>query len=246
VSRLQFASSTDPTIVLVHGAGHTSDAWRRVQDHLRHASLAIDLPGRRDRAGDLTSVTIDEAAASAATDVSDHTDGVLVLVAHSAGGIVLPALAARLGERVAHLVFVAGLCAREGRTAVETFNPGHDEAIGARLQELRERYRGHRFASANHADPVVGPGLAMSIDSLNYITQPVSWVGVSPQLPRTFVRPLRDELQSREVQARLAADCGAAETIDIDAGHNVTADEPVRLAAILDCIADGARDSAER
>lgn len=231
---------SDPTIVLVHGAGHTSDVWCHVQDHLRHASLAVDLPGRNDRPGDLTSVTIDEAAASVATQVSDGTNGALVLVGHSAGGIVLPALAARLGERVTHLVFVAGLCAREGRTALETFNPGHDEAIAARLLELRERYRGHRFASANQANPVVGASLAMSIDSLNYITQPVSWVGVSPQLPRTFVRPLRDALQSRDVQARLAADCGASATIDIDAGHNVAADEPARLAAILDCLGDGA------
>jgi pimeloyl-ACP methyl ester carboxylesterase len=229
-----------PTIILVHGAGHTSDDWCRAQDHLRHASLAVDLPGRKDRPGDLTSVTIEEAAASVATHVSEATDGALVLVGHSAGGIVLPALAARLGERVTHLVFVAGLCAGEGRTALETFKPGHGEAIGARLLELREQYRGHRFASANGADPAVGARVAMSIDSLNYITQPVSWIGVSPQLPRTFVRPLRDELQSREVQARLAIDCGAAETIDIDAGHNVATEEPAGLAAILDGIGDGA------
>jgi pimeloyl-ACP methyl ester carboxylesterase len=244
MSRLQLGSSSDPTIVLVHGAGHTSDVWCAVQDHLRHTSLAVDLPGRNDRAGDLTSVTIDEAAASAATDVLDITDGALVLVGHSAGGIVLPALAARLGERVSHLVFFAGLGAREGRTAIETFNPGHEESTSARLLELRERYRGHRFASANQAEPVVGARLAMSIDSLNYITQPVSWVGVSPRLPRTFVRCLRDELQSRAVQAQLAADCGASETIDIDARHNVAAEQPVRLAAILDCISDGANDSA--
>jgi pimeloyl-ACP methyl ester carboxylesterase len=229
-----------PTIVLVHGAGHTSDDWCRVQDHLRHASLAVDLPGRKDRPGDLTSVTIDEAAGSAATDVSEATDGALVLVGHSAGGIVLPALAARLGERVTHLVFVAGLCAREGRTALQTFKPGSAEAIGNRLLELRARYRGHRFASANGADPVVDARLAMSIDSLNYITQPVSWIGVAPRLPRSFVRPLRDELQSRDVQAQLAADCGASETIDIDAGHNVATDEPARLAAVLDRIGDGA------
>jgi pimeloyl-ACP methyl ester carboxylesterase len=229
-----------PTIVLVHGAGHTSDDWRRVQDHLRHASYAVDLPGRKDRPGDLTSVSIDEAAATAATEVSDTTDGALVLVGHSAGGIVLPALAARLGERVTHLVFVAGLCAREGQTALETFKPGHAEAIGAQLTALRERYRGHRFASVDDRDPRVGPGVAMSIDSLNYITQPVSWAGVSPQLARTFVRPLRDELQSRDVQARLAADCGASETIDIDAGHNVAQEQPACLAEILDRICDGA------
>jgi pimeloyl-ACP methyl ester carboxylesterase len=230
----------DPTIVLVHGAGHTSDDWHRVQEHLRHPSFAVDLPGRKDRPGELTSVTIDDAAMSAATDVSDSTSGPLVLVGHSAGGIVLPALAARLGERVTHLVFVAGLCASEGRIALETFKPGQAEEIGARLLEMRERYRGHRFAPTDRADRHVDARVAMSIDSLNYITQPVSWAGVSPQLPRTFVRPLRDELQSPDVQARLAADCGASEIVDIDASHNVAADQPAELAAVLDRIAEGA------
>ena len=42
------------------------------------------------------------------------------------------------------------------------------------------------------------------------------------------------------VQARLAADCGASEIVDINAGHNVAADQPVELAAVLDRIAEGA------
>ena len=52
--------------MLVHGAGNTSLIWRAVQEHLRHPSIAVDLPGRRDRPGDITRITIDEAAASAA------------------------------------------------------------------------------------------------------------------------------------------------------------------------------------
>jgi hypothetical protein len=77
----------------------------------------------------------------------------------------------------------------------------------------------------------------MSIDSMNYITQPISWAGVSPRLPRTFVRCLRDTMQSRAVQAQLATDCGATQSLDIDAGHSVATEEPVRLAAVLDGIA---------
>jgi pimeloyl-ACP methyl ester carboxylesterase len=234
-------SSARPTVVLIHGAGHTSHVWSSVQDHLRHRSLAIDLPGRGDKDGDLSSVTIDDAAESVAMDVTGSVNGPLVLVGHSAGGIVLPAVAARLGSCVRHLVFVAGLCAREGHTAVETFNPGETDMAQARVAELRHRYRGHRFApSGSHrAGPIIDDArLAMSLDSMNYITQPISWMDVSPTLPRTFVRCLRDALQSREVQARLAADCGAADVIDIDAGHRVADEEPAELAEVLDRIAD--------
>jgi len=234
-------SSAGPTIVLVHGAGQAADVWSQVQVHLRHPSLAIDLPGRGDKAGDLTSVTIEEAAVSVELDVTEAVDGPVVLVGHSAGGIVLPAVAGRLGIAVQRLVFVAGLCASEGRTALETFNPDQDDAARVHVAKLRRRYRGHRFApngSRRSGLTIEDPKLAMSIDSMNYITQPISWAGVSPRLPRTFVRCLRDELQSRDVQARLAVECGATDTVDIDAGHNVAIEEPVQLAAVLDGIAD--------
>ena len=97
------------TVVLVHGSGHTAAVWAAVQAALAHASIAVDLPGRADRVADIADVALDAAAASLAADVDAAVDGPLVLVGHSAGGIVLPALAARLGERVRHLVFVAGL-----------------------------------------------------------------------------------------------------------------------------------------
>jgi pimeloyl-ACP methyl ester carboxylesterase len=229
------------TIVLVHGAGQTSHVWSSVQDHLQHPSFAIDLPGRGDKDGDLSSVTIEDAAMSATADITASVNGPLVLVGHSAGGIVLPAVAARLGIRVRHLVFVAGLCAREGRAAVEAFTPGQTDVARARLAELRGCYQGHRFAPSGSlcAGPIIeDPKLAMSLDSMNYVTQPISWAGVPPALPRTFVRCLRDALQSRAVQARLAVDCGAVETIDIDAGHNVAAEAPSELAAVLDHIVD--------
>jgi pimeloyl-ACP methyl ester carboxylesterase len=236
------SDSLSPTIVLVHGAGHTSLVWRSVQDHLRHPSVAIDLPGRRDRPGDLTSVSIEAAADSAAADVLTATNERLILVGHSAGGIVLPALASRLGARVDHLVFVAGLCAPEGGAAMDTFQPGHGASTTTRLREMRERYRGHMFATEGTEKSraaIDDDRLAMSLDSLNYITQTISWEGVSPMLPRTFVRCLRDSMQTREIQARLAANCSASVVVDIDAGHNPAVDAPSDLAALLDRVADG-------
>src|SRR5262245_27403330 len=136
-----------PTLVLVHGAGHTSLVWRRVQDRLRHASLAVDLPGRRDRPADITRLTIDAAASSAAHDVIEGTDGALVLVGHSAGGIVLPALAARLVGRVDHLVFVGGLSARHGDAVVDTVRPEARDAMATRLAEMQEQYAGHMLGT---------------------------------------------------------------------------------------------------
>jgi pimeloyl-ACP methyl ester carboxylesterase len=229
-----------PTLVLVHGAGHTSIVWRRVQDHLRHASLAVDLPGRRDRPADITRITIDTAASSVARDVEDATEGAVVLVGHSAGGVVLPALAARLDGRVEHLVFVAGLSARHGDAVVDTVRPDARTAMAERLDEMRERYAGHVLGTdlVDAALPAIDDvQLAMGIESLNFMGQTMSWDGVAPAVRRTFVRPLRDRIQPRELQARLIENCGASAVVDLEAGHTPAIDAPEALAAVLDELA---------
>jgi pimeloyl-ACP methyl ester carboxylesterase len=187
-------------LVLVHGAGHTSRVWESTQAQLRHRSVAVDLPGRHNRRADLAAVTLDAAAASIATDVRAATPSRVVLVGHSAGGIVLPAVAARLGSSVDHLVFVAGLCAPDGETVADTVRPGLNRELAARADEHRARYRNHMLAPEFTDEGIAvidDPRVAMSIDSLNFLTQTVSWEGVPPSLGRTFVRCLRDPIQSR-------------------------------------------------
>ena len=230
---------TAPTIVLVHGAGHTAPAWDRTRTHLRCASIAVDLPGRRNRPAHIAGVTIDAAADSICADVDAVISGEVVLVGHSAGGILLPAVAARLGARVQHLVFVAGLCARHGERVIDTVRPDHAAEVAVRADDLARRYHGHMLAPDDHESWIaIDQKVAASVDSLTFLLQVVSWDGVSPALPRTFVRPLRDRIQPREMQARLIENCAASQVIDIDTGHTPALAAPERLAAILDEIAE--------
>ena len=130
------------TLVLVHGSGHTARVWGPVQSALAHASVAVDLPGRADRCADIADVALDDAAASLARDVDGATAGPLVLVGHSAGGIVLPALAARLAERVVGLAFVAGLSAKHGETVMATVRPEAEAFLAERLAAMRKEFAG--------------------------------------------------------------------------------------------------------
>jgi len=238
------SESSRCTLVLVHGAGHTADVWRAVQDQLRHPSLALDLPGRRNRPGDVTAITIEEAAATAAADVGQATRGSVILVGHSAGGIVLPALAASLDGRVDKLVFVAGLSAPHGSAVIDTVRPGQRAQTSARLAELRERYRGHMLhpEGLDHDAPSIDDAkLAMAIESLNFMSQTVSWEGVSPSLERIFVRCLRDPIQSPKLQTLLIRNCQASSIVDVDSGHTPAVDAPAETPTLLDRIADEAR-----
>ena len=213
--------------------------WDQVRAHLAHASVAVDVPGRRDRPGDVTRVTIDEAADSLAGDVRAATEGTVVLVGHSTGGILLPGLASLLSGQVAHLVFVAGLCARDGEKVVDTVLPGEEASVLERLADMRRQYRGAMLdpEPPGSAPTISDEQLAMPIESLNFMTQTMSWRGVPPTLGRTWVRCLRDRIQPRELQERLAENCAATSVIDIDAGHTPAVTAPVELAAILDGVA---------
>src|SRR5262249_28226353 len=159
-----------------------------------------DLPGRRDRPGDITRVTIDEAADVAARDVDAQTTGPLILVGHSAGGILLPALTARLGDRVEHLLLVARLCARQGEAVIHPVRPGHRDDMAARLEEMRVRFDRHMLDPVPRdaaSGLVIDSRTAMGIESLNFMGQRVSWDGVPDAAERTFVRCLRDRIQPR-------------------------------------------------
>jgi pimeloyl-ACP methyl ester carboxylesterase len=228
------------TYVLVHGAGHTADVWAATRGALARPSVAFDLPGRRDRLGPLAVVRVDDAAQVIADDVDAVTADALVLVGHSVGGMVLPGLAARLGDRVSHLVFVAGITAPSGATAFETIVPGQTQEAAAMLARLQDQHPNHML------QPPAGSGYepldvrtAASIDSLNLCAQRTSWAGV-PAVPRTFVRCLRDPIQPRDMQAALAANCAAGRIVDIDTGHTPALDDPAGLAAILDEVTSAA------
>ena len=238
--------ASDVTVVLVHGAGHTARVWAKVQAALGHRSLAVDLPGRADRVAGIAAVGIDDAVASIAADVESATTGPLVLVGHSAGGVVLPGVAARLGTRVGHLVFVAGLCAPHGQAVITTVRPDAAADFTARLDALRAEFAD---CMLDPDPPVVGmraidEKAAMGIDSLNYMQHTVSWDGVPDTTPRTFVRCLRDRIQPRALQAKLAANCGARSVVEIDCGHTPALAAPGELAGVVDHIVASTATSA--
>ncbi|MET0824955.1 MAG: alpha/beta fold hydrolase, partial [Acidimicrobiales bacterium] len=93
------------TALLIHGGASTARFWDRVVERVGRAAVAVDLPGRRDRPADLMTVTLDDGAASVAADLAAASpEGPVVVVAHSSGGLVVPRVVDRLGDRVTAVV----------------------------------------------------------------------------------------------------------------------------------------------
>ncbi|MGZ8735488.1 MAG: alpha/beta fold hydrolase, partial [Acidimicrobiia bacterium] len=111
------------TIVLVHGGTVTSRMWDQVREHLETPAIAPDLPGRRYRPADLGTTTRQDWIDAVVADVIEAGLDPVVLVGHSSGGYVIPGAAAKIPDRVAHLVFIGATVPSEGKRPVDFLKP---------------------------------------------------------------------------------------------------------------------------
>ena len=123
--------------------------------------------------------------------------------------------------------------------------PDDPDSRRAAAAEIRAQHAGTTFGGLTEGEAPIETDLRVTddvravggIESLTLMYQPVSWSGVSPSIPRTFIRCLADPIQPRDMQARLIKSAGADEVVDIDADHTPAASRPDELAAILNEVA---------
>jgi pimeloyl-ACP methyl ester carboxylesterase len=154
---------------------------------------------------------------------------------------------------VQHLVLVAGLTAPEGGQAVDVIFPERRAEFEENRGPLLAAHRNHSYVPPRSAsdpaaapvvlppglEPLTSPRVAQAIDSMVLVFERFSWVGVPSDLPRTWVRCLRDSLQSPERQLDLIEAFGATQVLDIDTDHTPAREDPDALAALLNKIAGG-------
>jgi pimeloyl-ACP methyl ester carboxylesterase len=104
-----------PDLVLIHGGGHAADCWDLTNAELRCTApklrvLAVDLPGRRAKPGDLRRATIRDWADSVVTDIDQAGLDKVVVAGHSMAGLVMPGVVTKLGAtRVREVIFRDGV-----------------------------------------------------------------------------------------------------------------------------------------
>jgi pimeloyl-ACP methyl ester carboxylesterase len=106
------------TFVLVHGAWHGGWCWENLAPLLErrgHTVLAPDLPGMGANRTPLKEINLDLWIAAICAAIESRREPV-VLVGHSRGGIVISAVAERMPERIASLVYLAAFLVPDGKT----------------------------------------------------------------------------------------------------------------------------------
>ncbi len=131
-----------PALVLMHGGAHAADCWDLTVDEIRRCApditvVAVDLPGRRGKPGDLASACIEDWATSVVRDIDDAGLDEILIVGHSLAGIIMPAVVTKLGPaRVRELVFAAAFLPPDGRSLMDTV-PGPLGWYGRRVVHKR-------------------------------------------------------------------------------------------------------------
>ena len=235
-----------PALVLVHGGAHAADCWDLTVDEIHRLApqltvLAVDLPGRGGRAGDLSAVTIGDCVDSVVADIEDARLAEVVVCGHSLGGVTVPGVVAKLGAaRVRELILAAAFLPPQGMSVLDS--------LGGPLG-----WYARRAAVARHT-AVVMPRMAARLafcndmtreqrdfvlsricgESIHLVTEKVNRSDLPTEVPWTWILTGRDHSLSRRQQRRsIAALPGAGTVIPMDACHDMMVSEPRRLARIL-------------
>ena len=83
--------------------------------------LAPDIPGRRNKPGDLREMTIADFVDSLVADIESAGLEDIVIVGHSMGGMTLPGVVTKLGAaRVREMIFAAAFLPPEGTSIADS------------------------------------------------------------------------------------------------------------------------------
>jgi pimeloyl-ACP methyl ester carboxylesterase len=146
------------TIVIVHGAFHGGWRWKEVRVALQSAGHEVYTPtltGLGERSH-LASPDIGlDTFIQDVVNVLEYEDlRDVVLVGHSFGGLVLPAVADRAADRLARLIYLDAILLHDGECAYDMFPP---EVRAAEEEEARLHGEGWRIPPGPGADRRAAP-----------------------------------------------------------------------------------------
>ncbi|MEO5492853.1 MAG: alpha/beta hydrolase [Sphingomonas sp.] len=282
-------STPKAAFVLVHGGWHNRSAWDKLSPLLKsrgHIVLTLDLPGAganaiapkslAERPFDLAAFAIEpspsmdvtleeriEAVIGVVTDAAARSGGRVFLVGHSAGGMVISAVAERIPEQLAAIVYIAGFMVPKGLSLLEMLPHGSmssalsvglfvgDPAtIGATRispgpadDAYRALLKASFYADVSDADfERIASGLHSDEPNDGAMTPSDITQARFGSVPRHYVRTTQDRAvplsgQDHMIAAVDATIGGATITHTMETSHSPFLSQPDALAKILDDVA---------
>ncbi len=235
------------TFLLVHGGAHTGACWSRLTPHLEAEAIAPDLPGRGARPAPLLELRIDDWVDAIVQETEGQRDERVVLVGHSLAGMSLPRVAARIPDRLAHLVFVSCTVPPEGRAPVDMLEPEIRALARSQEAQAEPSVIPEAAARAMFCSDMDEAQTRFALDGLvpeapGPIHEPSRLTGLARGVPMTWIRLLRDTVvppAQQDFYVETIRAIAPVEVVDLDAGHDAMISRPEALAGILNGIEAG-------
>jgi pimeloyl-ACP methyl ester carboxylesterase len=247
----QTPESTDPTVVLVHGAFADSSSWNGVIELLQQAGVTVTAAPNP-----LRGLTHD--AAYVASFLS-QIPGPVLLVGHSYGGAVITNAGTNAGN-VVGLVYVAAFAPDEGETLLEVEQGSRDSVLLTALVPLQyPTGNGTETATEFAIDPAkiqeaFAADLSASQNAIIAATQrPIAEVAFAETsgvpawrtLPAWSIVPTGDKAVGADVVRSMAERAGATIT-EMDASHVVMISQPQAVTDVILTALEAVKNGATR
>ena len=230
------------TMVLVHGGGLGKNCWDPMLPFVDGDVLAVDLPGRGDRPGDLTKIGVADFVDAVVDDLESRDLHDVVLVGHSLAGVTIPQVAARVPDRIRALVFVSCTVPRHGQSTHDTLDPEIQALSDGASPDDELTTLDPELATAVFYNDVTDPdvlawGLSILVpEAGSTVTEPMVLDTMPRDVRRVWIRLNNDVIVAPEKQDRFIENLGGCEVLELDAGHMAMISRPRDLAALLSSI----------
>ncbi|MFE4970434.1 alpha/beta fold hydrolase [Streptomyces sp. NPDC056660] len=230
------------SFVLVHGGSHAAWCWEDMVGHLNRPALAVDLPGRGADPRQLRRLTAGDFVDAVTGEIERADLRDVVLVGHSLAGVVVPAVCARIPERIAALVLMAAAVAPPGGRIVDLLPAPVrilsliQHRFGVRSPALPRALARRAFCNDMSPEQARRTLDRLVPEAVQLVVEPVPRPALPPRLPVIYIRFTRDRIITPDRASVMIENLGGAEVVDLDAGHDGMISRPELVAAALNAV----------
>lgn len=229
----------DARTILVHGSCHGAWCWRDVLPLLENG-VAIDLPSHGDDTTPIPDVTLDLYIDAVIAEINKHPEPV-VLVGHSAAGVVIASVAERIPARISRLIYLCAYAPKDGDAL-------HIMRKRAKRQLVLPAIVRAPDGLSYTVDPAKALGIFYHDCSAETVEYALAHLGPQPVLPqetpvtlganyesvpRSYILGEDDHTIPPEEQENMIADWPARDVHRMNCGHSPFLSQPAALARLI-------------
>lgn len=239
----------EPSIfILLHGAWHDSSCWRLLVPLLQqhgHSVITPDLPGHGESSLPPARTTL-KSYTQSIVELIQQLDHPVILVGHSMAGVVITEVAAKLPERLRHLVYLSAYLPhpQDSVFALIARNRGHEPLIPIELAiemspdkrtcSIRQQDIAALFYNDTPADLAQQAVERFAIQGTLPLAQQVNYdPHALAAVPRTYVCCMRDKIIPLHHQRRMLSSWNDIEIRELSSDHSPFFSCPTLLASLL-------------